>query len=109
MFDSCVLDALVYAKYFLNVSEYEELLNMTETRILMDSIKSTKSMVFLIKPNEICLKDDQVRMLPLDMKEWETFSTCFENTMTELEIKYYVIDTVGLNERILQVLDAISF
>ena len=71
--------------------------------------KSTKSMVFLIKPNEICLKDDQVRMLPLDMKEWETFSTCFENTMTELEIKYYVIDTVGLNERILQVLDAISF
>ena len=109
MFDSCVLDALIYAKYFLNTSKYEELLSMSETQLLMDSIRDPKSMVFLIKPNELCLQDDKVRMLPLDLKEWEQFSTCFEQTMTELDIKYYVIDSVGLNERTLQVLNALSF
>lgn len=107
--DRCAIDALVYARFFLGDNEkFHELFNMNETKRLVQDYKQD-SVLFLIKPNENCLKNDGVRMMPESINEWNEFSTIFEKVLSELDINYFIIDKLDLNERFLQVVDKISF
>jgi nicotinamide riboside kinase len=107
--DRCAIDALVYAKYFLgeNNEKCSELFDMEETKRLINYYKQ-ESIVFLIKPNENCLKNDGVRMMPQSIREWHEFSRMFERVMCELEIKYFLVDKLNLNERLMQVVEKIN-
>lgn len=106
--DRSAIDALVYAKYFLTKSQYDELACMNETKYLIEQYKA-KSITFLIQPYEKYLKNDNFRIMPTNLDEWIEFSRLFEQVMLDLDISYYIIDKVELNDRFIQVMEKLSF
>jgi nicotinamide riboside kinase len=108
IYDRSAIDALVYAKYFLTDSQYDELLNMNETKYLIEKYKVNSS-VFLIQPCEKYLMSDNVRIMPSSLNEWDQFSKLFEQILFDLKINYFIIDKVELDDRFIQVMEKISF
>lgn len=109
-FDRCAIDALAYARFYLDdPKKYEELRDMDETQQLIAKYRDKKqTIVFLIEPREECLHDDHVRMLPKNFEEWRKFSDTYKTVMDELRIPFETISDLDLNKRFVQILERLS-
>jgi len=104
------IDFLAYSKFYYKGEKdiMKEMLEAPETRDSIMRYKEANTFIFLIEPSKECLEDDSTRMVS-PLKELQEFTSCFKDLFKELEIPYFIISTVPLQERVDFVLKSIGF
>jgi len=104
------IDFLAYSKFYYKGEKdiMKEMLEAPETRDSVMRYKEANTFIFLIEPSKECLEDDSTRMVS-PLKELQEFTSCFKDLFKELEIPYFIISTVPLQERVDFVLKSIGF
>lgn len=104
------IDFLAYSKFYYKGEKdiMKEMLEAPETRDSIMRYKEANTFIFLIEPSKECLEDDSTRMVS-PLKELQEFTSCFKDLFKELEIPYFIISTVPIQERVDFVLKSIGF
>eukprot|EP00118_Oscarella_pearsei_P027676 m.1400 g.1400 ORF g.1400 m.1400 type:complete len:199 (+) comp6392_c0_seq2:60-656(+) len=93
------IDPLVYSRYYLGEEAYQRLLARPHAQECVSRYKDEESLVFVISPHPECVASDGVRLMP-DMKEMREFTDVMVSTLTELGIRYVLINELDINKRV---------
>lgn len=87
--DRSGMDPVVYAAKYANPGESKSLLNSLAWRELRD--RMLRSLVIVCKPVKTWLKDDGVRLMPLDWEEWLETHQSFCAHLEDANIEFCVL------------------
>lgn len=105
--DRCAIDPIVYAKFYIK-NEKIDLLDTEEwNEMKLRYQNEQNSLIVLIEPNEALLKNDGVRKMPTDLKDWKLFYETYLKFMIEQHIPFKIIprNVIDINDRMNQVIE----
>jgi nicotinamide riboside kinase len=98
--DRSGIDPVVYATRYAQSGGHKSLLNSQVWHELRD--RMARSLVVVCEPVESWLKDDGVRLMPLDMGEWFEIHRSFCTHLEDAKIEFCILsaDKVGVSDRV---------
>lgn len=89
--DRCAIDPIVYAKFYIK-NENIDLLDTEEwNEMKLRYQNDQSSLIVVIEPNEIFLKDDGIRKMPTDLEDWKLFYQTYLTFMIDNHIPFKII------------------
>lgn len=89
--DRCAIDPIVYAKFYIK-NENIDLLDTEEwNEMKLRYQNDQSSLIVVIEPNEIFLKDDGIRKMPTDLEDWKLFYQTYLTFMIDNHIPFKIV------------------
>lgn len=98
--DRSGMDPIVYAAKYTHPGATKSLLDSSAWRELRD--RMSRSLVIVCEPVKSWLKDDGVRLMPLDWEEWSEIHRSFCAHLEDARIEFYVLcaDKAAISDRV---------
>ncbi|ERF75696.1 hypothetical protein EPUS_01526 [Endocarpon pusillum Z07020] len=98
--DRSGMDPIVYAAKYAHPGATKSLLDSSAWRELRD--RMSRSLVIVCEPVKSWLKDDGVRLMPLDWEEWSEIHRSFCAHLEDASIEFYVLsaDKAAISDRV---------
>ncbi|CAM1306704.1 Uncharacterised protein g4438 [Pycnogonum litorale] len=99
------IDPLVYARYYLGEDALNRLLSQSLTKSCIERFRT--SLTFVLLPQPECVDDDGFRIKPV-LSDLQGFTDHLIELLNQLNINYFVIDFLDLEQRKQFVVDKIN-
>jgi predicted ATPase len=98
--DRSGLDPVVYARTFVGEGAAREMMESNAWKDIEQNMRSAR--ILVCEPGGAWLRDDGVRLMPIDVDEWNSLHLSFCESLQELDIGFTVVpkEMTDIDERV---------